>query len=246
MGVAHLQLSGICNYTGEKEKAVHHARECLRLARQTGALRLIGHALVGLAHAEQRIDQLESAREHYEAALQMPPSVLPPSSLVSAMDGMARVCARTGDADTALQHYEQSLQISKMHENLYYRICDTANAIIHLQIQQGDLSDSRDYLLIAVQSAFNQGTPPFLAKTLYTAAQLWHQSGQPEQAAIWAGVLQNYAQYLEAGHLDELCDMLQQALGDEHYAQAIAQGQLPGLDEAMNSVKDMLNETVGF
>lgn len=246
MGVAHLQLSGICNYTGEKEKAVHHARECLQLTRQTGALRLIGHALVGLAHAEQRIDQLESAREHYEAALQMPPSVLPPSSLVSAMDGMARVCARTGDADTALQHYEQSLQISKMHENLYYRICDTANAIMHLQIQQGDLSDSRDYLLIAVQSAFNQGTPPFLAKTLYTAAQLWHQSGQPEQAAIWAGVLQNYAQYLEAGHLDELCDMLQQALGDEHYAQAIAQGQLLGLDEAINSVKDMLNKTMDF
>lgn len=243
MGVAHLQLSGVCNHTGEKEKAIYHAEMCLRLARLDGGLRLIAHALVGLAHAEQRLDRLESAREHYEEALQMPPSVLPPSSLVSAIDGIARVCARTDDVDRALQHYQQSLAISQKHASLRYRACDTANAIIQLKIQRGDPADMADigeYLALAVQSAFDQGTRPFLVKTLYTAAQVWRHNGQPEQAAIWAGVFKNDGHYLEVGQLDALCDALRQALGAERYDQAIAEGGTIPLDAALRSVMDLL------
>ena len=238
MGAAHLNMSGICNFTDEPEKSAHHARECMRLARSSKALRLMANATLSLAHAERKLNHLESARQHYEEAIRSMASVLPPSNMVSAMQGLADIYLANGDFALALQYYGQSLRTAQSHGELYFRVCDAANAIVRIHIQQNDLAAACDHLAIAIESAMKMGTAPYLVTTLYAAATIWQKIGRSEQATQWAGMLAHYPQYLDTDSFQHLCVELQETLGTETYALAVAKVQRHDPEALTQSLMD--------
>lgn len=242
MGIAHLSLSGISNYTKETEQAAYHAQQALIMARHSGALRLIAHSLIGLAHAERQLNKLEDARDLYEEAIAMPPSTLPPSSLANALFGLAQTHFRMGDNTLALHHYERSIAVAQDQNHLYFRVCDAANASVNICVLQGNLTSARHYLAIAIENALKVDTPPYLAATLYSAAQVWQKSDLSEQAIVWMGLLSDYIQYLDEAAFHALCERLAQEQGEDRYTQAVEASQPLTLNAVLQEISNQLSD----
>lgn len=209
IGAAHLSLSGLYHHTQQYEQCKWHAEQCLVKARQSGALRLIAHGLVALAHAEKFLGDYERALELYQEALASPPSVLPPSSRINATGGQAQAYLLQGDLAQAQTWYEQALALALSHSDkpLYFHLCDFSNQLACLMLEQGQLDRARIYLLTAADSALQMGTPPYLARTLLTAHCYWRMRGWHADATMWLPLLRQHAHLLEARVVQSACTL---------------------------------------
>jgi tetratricopeptide (TPR) repeat protein len=220
MGAAHLSMSGMNNQLGQYERAKFHAEHCLAKGRQTGALRLIAHGQFALAHAEKFLGQYERAIALYQEALASPPSVLPPSSRVNATGGLAQVYLLQGDNAQAQRWFDQALTLALSFPDrpLAYHLCDFANQMACLMLQQGALDRARFYLLTAADNALLMGTPPYFARTLLTALRYWSARGWESEAVGWIPLLRRHAHYIEGRTFQSACTQFWNTLTTEAHA----------------------------
>lgn len=244
IGAAHLSLSGLYHHTQQYEQCKWHAEQCLVKARQSGALRLIAHGLVALAHAEKFLGHSERAIDCYQEALASPPSVLPPSSRINATGGQAHTYLLQGDLAQAQVWYEQALALALSHSDkpLYFHLCDFANQLACLMLQQGQLDRARIYLLTAADSALQMGTPPYLVRTLLTAHCYWRMRGWHADAVLWQALLRQHAHYLEARVVYSACTLDWLTLASEGES-APEPPALLDLKTTVNAIRVKLAET---
>lgn len=241
VAVAHLSLAGVCLQMKDIHQAMHHAQETLRIARKLSFLPLIPHSLTMLANVTRQLGRLDEARAYYEEVLGINRATLSSDSIISALTGLGRVHNLQGDRQVAIDHFVEALTMAQAH-GIAIRIPPLAEELVHIYLSEGDVATARRYLSDLIASAQTLKTIRFYAKTIFVAAIVWHQDGQPEQAARWLGMLQHHAEHLDLDQLTRLCDALRATLGEEWYAQAIATGQSLVLADVMHDLAGMFSQ----
>jgi hypothetical protein len=117
--------------------------------------------------------------------------------------------------------------------------------MVFVHLACNNLPTARTRLQEALGSAQQLGTPHFMAKVLAAAIAVWLRSGNPEQAAEWAGLLRNHSHQLQPTLFNPaMYDQLEAELGLEDYQAALERGKALTLDQVVPDILNMLTESV--
>ena len=237
---AHVALSGISLALRDYEAAEQYAQRAVVMARAYGLSRWFPPALLSLAHAQKWQGKYESACANYEEAIAGARIVCPPSTVVNGLYGLGQAKFMQGDYAAALTHLEEALPIA-LKAQLPLRICEVAHDLVFVHIASNEPDAAQAQLQEALRNAILLGTPHFLTKTLAAAIMLWHYWGRHEQATVWAGLLTNYTQNLHPSLFSAaVYEQLKEALGAEHYQQALEQGKTLTLNDVISEISRSL------
>lgn len=240
---AHMSLSGVHLAMNNVMKAEEHAQLAVSKLRAYGVSRFLPPALFSLANAEKRLGKLEAACTHYEEGLDAAQAVSSaPSSRANGWHGLGQARYMLGDDATAADHLETGLSIARDAHYLL-RVCEIAHDLVILYMKRGETDLARQRLREALESAQTLATPQFMTKAL-AAAVVWKYPQDIEQAAIWAGLLEDHLVYLQPSLFDtQFYAQLESELGSERYAHLLAEGKTLSLATLMADLLQSLAQT---
>lgn len=240
---ANMALSGIYLALRDYVTAEEHAHRAVAIARNFGMSRWFPPALLSLAHAEKWQGKLEDACAHYEEAIAPARLVCAPSTLINGLYGLGQARFRLGEYEVALTHFEEALALAQSAQ-LPLRFCEVVHDMVyaHVALQQWDTARLR--LREALAAAQKLGTPHFQTKTVAAAVTLWHNCGDHQQAAVWAGLLKKHTPNLHPSLFESIVyEKLEHKLGAERYRQLIELGNALTLDNVIVEVSHLLGDT---
>lgn len=239
---AHISLGGIYLALGDFQTAEKHARQAVTMARPFGQSRFLPPALFGLAHAEKYQGRYESACAHYKEGIEAARAVASaPSSIANGLHGLGQTKYLQGDAAAALPYLEEGLRIVQ-EARFHLRVCEIAHDMVIVHVTRNEMEAARVRLRQALESARQLATPHFLAKALAAAIVWWQHSGQPEQAAVWAGLLSRHVGQIQPSLFNSaVYDQLEKELGEERYDSAYERGKALNLDDVVAEILTRLD-----
>jgi len=241
---ARMQLSGIHLALGEHAVAEAYGREVVMMARAFGTSRFLPPALNSLAHAEKAQGRLDDAARHYDEALRAARGVSSPSTIANTLHGLGQVRAVQGDHAAALACFDEALAVARDAHYLL-RACEVAHDLVFLHVAAGQFALARARLAEAVDDALTLATPYFLAKVLGSAIVLWLHAGEPEQAAVWAGLLRDHLDLLPPSLFDVgVYAQLESALGPARCREALERGRTLSLPGVVEDIRRQLRAVV--
>ncbi len=240
---ANMALSGVHLALNNYQQAEEHARTAVSRARPFGTSRFLPPALFSLANIEKRSGKLEAACTHYEEGLAAAQAISSaPSSQATGWHGLGQARYLLGDAATAIDHLETGLSIARRAHYLL-RVCEIAPDLVMLYTQRGEHDSAGERLREALESAQTLATPQFMTKAL-AGAIIWRQAQDSEQAAVWAGLLQDHLGYLQPSLFDtRFYTQLEAELGTERYTHLLAQGKTLTLSALIPEILQLRDAT---
>lgn len=241
---AHISLGGIYLDLGDFLTAEAHAQRAVDMARPLGKSRFLPPALFGLAHAKKNQGKYENACDHYTEGIEVARAISSaPSSIANGLHGLGQAKYLQGDDEAALSYLEEGLQIVR-EARFLLRVCEIAHDMVFVHVTRNELESARIRLRETLESAQQLATPHFQAKALAAAVVLWQHSGEPEQAAVWAGLLRNYEHMLQPTLFHAVVyDQLQNILGAQRYRAALEQGKNLKLENVTSDILRLLNHS---
>ncbi|MCA9903344.1 MAG: hypothetical protein KC547_05765 [Anaerolineae bacterium] len=237
---AHVALSGIHLALHDYHTAEQYAQRAVSLGHAYEHSRLFPPALISLAHTEKWLGKYERANVHYEAAIAAAKTVCSPSTISKGLYGLGQSKFWQGDYAASLRHLQEAIAVARKAQ-FAVRICEASLDLVYVYIARQDLPLARAQFRDALDVALQVGTLHFLAKALAVAVTLWQASGDFEQAALWAGLLVKYTPQLHPSLFDKtVYTHLETQLGTSRYTQALEQGKLLALENAINDLKAQL------
>ncbi len=241
VAVAHLSLSGVCLHLHEYNQAEHHATQTLAIARRLRFLALMPPALNMMASVKRRLGELDEAHACYEEVLGITRATLSPEGQINALTGLGRTHLLQNNDEAAIANFNEAIAIAREQENVN-RMATVAEPLVHAHVRRGELDLARARLRELVACAMQLKTAHFYAKAVHAAVATWIESGRVEQAAIWAGVMQQQAQYFEPGQSDTLNERIQHVLDANRYNQALEAGRSLALDAVVADIMALLEQ----
>jgi tetratricopeptide (TPR) repeat protein len=241
---AHISLSGIHLALGDFPAAEEHARRAAAMARPLGRSRFLPPALFGLADAERSQGKADRAIAHYTEGLQVARAVSSaPSTIANGLHGLGQSHYLQGEPAEALACFEEGLEVAR-EAGFLLRVCEISHDMVFVHVARQEPQAARLRLQDALHSARELGTPHFMAKALAAAVVLWRHSGQPEQSAVWAGLLSRHLPQLEPTLFDvAVYAELESDLGSQAYHEALARGERLALDSVISEILASLSQT---
>jgi tetratricopeptide (TPR) repeat protein len=244
---AHVSLSGVFLALRDYLAAEYHGQRAVIMARPLGKWQLLPPALFSLAHAQKWLGKYETACNHYQEGISVARDIATaPSNLANGLYGLGQAKYLQGDYGTALAHFEEALAIAQSAQ-LVFRICQISHDMVFTHVALDEIEAACIRLKDALGSAQQLGTPQFMAKALASAIGLWQHLGQPEQVALWAGLLSRHTQMLHPSLFNPaVYERLEAELGAERYHDAMERGKALALESALSEILALLNSTTSL
>jgi tetratricopeptide (TPR) repeat protein len=239
---AHMALAGVHLALRDSETAEQHAQRAVALARPLGRSRFLPPALFSVAHAQKWLGKYESACTHYAEGIEVARALSSaPSTIANGLHGLGQARYLLGDYAAALVHFEDGLAVAR-ETRFLLRVVEIAHDMVFVHVVGGDFDAARARLREALAAARQLATPHFMAKALAAAIVLWQQTGDLEQAAVWAGLLNNYREQLHPTLFNPVVyERLEAELGAERYHDALEQGKTLALDRVVAEIAALLD-----
>ena len=196
---------------------------------------------LGLLATEQAAYAL--ARDYYQQSMQIRRTIGDQPGLAGGLYNLGWVAQRQNDYAAAARFYEQSLEIGQTLGIKDLALLNLSNlAIVQSNLQQG--TSAQQYFQASLALAVELGAVPLQLIVLTAAIELALASGQPQQAAQWAGLLLHHPQRNQdlVRDVERLQPRLLAALGNEFLAEALAQGSQLDINAV---ITDLLEHPIG-
>ncbi len=237
IAIAHLSLSGLYVIAlHDYPSAEVHAQQAVAISRRIGFVQFTPSALIALAHAEKWLNKLDESCSHYAEALKQR-ALLVPSTVINALYGWAQANYRQNDLEQAVVHLDEALQIAT-EKQILFRRCEVLLGVVVVQVARQEIGSARQRLRELLDCVRQIGTPPYTAKVFSAAVIFWRALGDFKRAALWAGVLTAYLDYIDAIWFDSA---IFKEFETMPYQDALAQGKTLSADAAFELLTQQLD-----
>jgi predicted ATPase/DNA-binding SARP family transcriptional activator len=225
---------------GRHERATQRLEEALRCAWELRMAAELGMLLCRLAYMAVLEGDLDLAEAQFGPALGAAQEVGLLTEVAFARAGLGLVAQRRGDAERARQQREQALALLRRRSGRHPLGAFLLHRLGMVAQQQGDLEHAAAMNREVVEQARTHGAPLLLAVALEGLAGIGDAAGDPELAAVLLGVAATVRRAAgmplppgQRGEVDRLARAARQALGEERFATAFADGEAVSMEEAV-------------
>lgn len=199
-------LGALQNSSGETAAAQASYAESLGLWREVGDFQREADLLLLLANAERRLGNLDQARRHREAALELVEGRLGPDhpAVATALVGIADLYTAEGNGERAIPLLERALLVFEARFGAQdFRVGVASNNLGVAYLGVGRDDDAQLYLERALE-AFRRDRPdhPDVGEILNNLGTVfWHRKQPAEAAVLYRQALEQLRATLPADHL---------------------------------------------
>lgn len=246
--IALINLAVVARQQSDNAKALAYSEESLAAARACGDEALIAIALISIGVALRYQGQLSAAEEYSQECLTLARGVGDAWTIGVALSNLGSISRLQGDYGAARAYYEQVVEVARDNGDKWL----LALAVPYLGVLamvQDDYSRARALFRENLQIQREVGLKRETAITMANLAALDALEGKAVRAARMWGVAEKLRRQLgiilprgDSERCERSIALAQQELGDERFAQAMAEGEGLSVEEAAAEVFDSVRE----
>jgi DNA-binding CsgD family transcriptional regulator len=226
-------------YQRDVTAARHWHEQALALAREVGDRKGEAFALINLGAQDEALGDFARATARYEAGLAIARELREPEAMVLALYNLAYVTWLQGQGAEATVRYEESLTLAREHR-VDWLIPATLLGLGLISLDRHDYPRAAALLHESLTVGAARGNTVDVIDTIEGLVQLAAALGRMEQAARLFGAAGSLREAIamplmpfELARLEPVLQAMQDALGPDGVATAVATGQALSQDEAI-------------
>jgi tetratricopeptide (TPR) repeat protein len=236
---ALLSMGGVLLWLKEYASAEDYLQRAVTMSRVLGLQRLLGVSLIHLGAAALEQNHLETAYRYLEEGLEAVRSVGVVRQVMSGLSLLGDTWMRLGNTSSALTCLQEGLKMARESGSRRY-ICDLQCSLTNTYLALNDLDSARGALHEALTLAQSLSSRSEQVKAVLSAVAYYRCLGWNEQAARWAGSIQDEPD-LDQFLFLSICALVEANLGAQRYQAALETGKSLGLDDVVSQLISLLD-----
>lgn len=233
-------LSMVTKHLGDLDAATAYAEQCIALCRSIGYQSCLAESLAELATIASDRDELYPALDLYQQSLELARLITHRSDEAYVLYRLGCLHLQLGNIVESQKLLEDAAALSKDIGERWFAALSLMN-LASLFRANGDVVRACQLLSEGWEFAAEIESSAIRAKYLVEAALVWLDQGRVEQAAIWAGLLEQHVDKLraeECRRYNQLRQTVEEKLDAETYASATATGKSLELDKVITGIME--------
>jgi predicted ATPase/class 3 adenylate cyclase len=218
--------------------------EALEIAKEIGDVRMVAHALFDYSFVSLMKEDFDAAARLLREGLAVAKDAGDPKLVGSAMQYLGYLSAYRGDLAEGMDLLSQAVAVARETGDQFF-LSEALSGLASFEFQTGDLEIAKGHLMEVIRIQIASGNRMGLASTLVPLSLVANNEGRPELAARLYGNADRMREELGGGPpliaflgLGDPGEAARQAIGDESYERAWAEGHTMTLDEAIAMALD--------
>lgn len=240
-GQAYEFIGHIEHALGNYGDAEENLLESLRYAHKHGDPRRISFSLLGLGDLYGGMGQLKRAKRAYQEAIEIAEPALQRWQTTWALRGLGQITYYEGEYERSQRYCERSLEgCAEIH--WVYGTVQANNVLGMVAVERKEYEVARHYFYKSLAANLENETPPVVLATILGIARLLAAVRQPEGAVeLLSLILSDPKSHSDTKTAAQrLLADLQDEIGIEAFAAAVARGEKDFLERRVESLKENL------
>ena len=216
------------------DDAERHLQHAVSLCRTLAFQRLLGVGLLTLGSLAIERGRLVEARHYLVEGLDVVRAIGVQRQVVQGLATLGYVELRSGEIESALRILQEGLRFARAGGRPRH-ICDVQINLTYAHLATRNVAAARKAVTEALTRAQHIRLRPQQTRAIAAAVAYAHAIGALEQAAKWAGAIED-AEALNEPFFTSTCAELKNALGANAYDQAIAAGRRQTVKHAVPEI----------